>query len=128
MSGANEPVVKDERAQLPVPSAWRPTLSKIVDAFVQRDYSLQRGVDGVAAIPKSKADHIEQYIADYGETLAGLPEEAWETSVTLWMRTFWDVFVDLFSDESGASDLVLSVRVFEDGDGYRFEVHSVHVP
>jgi hypothetical protein len=128
MSGASEPVVKDEQTQLPVPSAWRPTLSKIVEAFVQRDYSLQRGVDGVAAIPKSTADHIERYIADYGETLAELPEEAWETSVTLWMRTFWDVFVDLFTDESGASDLVLSVRVFEDGDGYRFEVDSVHVP
>jgi hypothetical protein len=128
MSTGSEPAIKDERAQLPVPSVWRPTLSKIVEAFVQRDYSLQRGVGGVAAVPKSTADQIELYIADYGETLVDLPEEAWKTSVSLWMRTYWDVFVDLFTDESGASDMVLSVRVFEDVDDYRFEVDSVHVP
>jgi hypothetical protein len=48
--------------------------------------------------------------------------------VCQWMETHWDLLVDLWTAESGRSDLVLAVRVFEcDGD-YRFEIDSVHVP
>lgn len=42
--------------------------------------------------------------------------------------TYWDVLVDVFTVEEGRSDLVLFARVFERGDGYRFEIASVHVP
>lgn len=129
MTVASEPVVKDEHAQRPVASAWRPTLSKIVEAFAHKDYSLAKsailGVDGVTY---EKAQQIERYITDYGETLIELPEEAWRSSVSQWMGTHWEVLVDLFTKESGESDLVLSMFVFEAEGGYRYEVDSVHVP
>jgi hypothetical protein len=44
------------------------------------------------------------------------------------MRGYWDVLVDLFTVEEGASDLVLAVGVYEKGSAYIFEVQSVHVP
>jgi hypothetical protein len=44
------------------------------------------------------------------------------------MDGYWDIVVDLWTAESGKSDLILSVRVFEEGDGYRFDVDGVFVP
>jgi len=44
------------------------------------------------------------------------------------MGSYWDAIVDLWTAESGKSDLVLTVRVFEEGDGSRFEVNGVYVP
>ncbi|HEY6081526.1 MAG TPA: hypothetical protein VIW29_22075 [Polyangiaceae bacterium] len=38
----DEPIVKDAHEQRPVGGAWRTTLSKIVEALVQEDYSLSR--------------------------------------------------------------------------------------
>ena len=65
---------------------------------------------------------------NYGETLADLPDEAWETSIAQWMGTHWDVLLDLWTVESGRSDMALCARVFEEEDGFRFEIDSVHVP
>ena len=44
------------------------------------------------------------------------------------MESHWGVLVDLWTKESGKSDLVLGLRVFEEGGAIRFEVDSVHVP
>ncbi|AKU94643.1 hypothetical protein AKJ09_01307 [Labilithrix luteola] len=44
------------------------------------------------------------------------------------MGTYWQVLIDLWTIESGASDLVLDAWVFETEDGFRFEINSVYVP
>jgi len=44
------------------------------------------------------------------------------------MGGYWDALVDLFTEEEGRSDLVLSLHVREGGGEYLFEVMSVHVP
>jgi len=44
------------------------------------------------------------------------------------MGTHWEVLVDLWTVESGKSDLVLDARVFEQETGFRIEIHSVYVP
>lgn len=130
MTAMHEPAIKDEHSQRPVASAWRPTLCNIVEALVQKNYGMVGSVGRVDPIPRETAERIESYIADYGETLTNLPEDAWNSSVSQWMGAHWDVLVDLFTEESGESDLVLHVRVFEHekGTGYRYEVVSVHVP
>jgi len=120
--------IKDEDAERPVASAWRPTLRDIVKAFVQGDYALECGIDSVAPVSAATADHIKAYIADYGETLIELPEETWSTSVSLWMGSHWDVIVDLWTAESGQSDMILQVRVTETGNGFGIDIHMVYVP
>lgn len=122
------PVVKDEENQRPVPSIWRNTFSDIVEAFKEGDFVLERGVVGVRPISMDDAGRIAGNIQTYGYRLTSLSEEAWQTSTCQWMRSYWDVLVDLFTIEEGPSDLVLVARIFEEGLGYVFEIHSVHVP
>lgn len=129
MGNMNELALKDENSQRPVASAWRPTLRSIVKAFALKDYALIGSkIQCVDPVPDPKARRIEKYIAIYGESLAELPDDTWQSSVSQWMGTHWEVLVDLFTEESGESDLVLFVRVFEEAGGYRYEVDSVHVP
>jgi hypothetical protein len=119
------PVLKDEDHQQAIPTVWRPTLKAVVDALAL-GASLQ--VPKVKAISPAWVASALQNASSYGATLVALPEEAWQTSVCQWMRSYWDVLVDLYTMQEGPSDLVLAVRVFERGADFEFEVESVHVP
>lgn len=121
-------VSKDEDNQRPIPSSWRGTLCDVVEAFKEGDFNLSRGVSGVGRITTETAADIARNIEDYGVHLASLPEQSWDTSVCQWMGEYWDALVDLFTEEEGASDLVLAVRVFENGEKYAFDIQSVYVP
>lgn len=120
-------VLKDKKQQ-PVPSVWRKTISEIVEAFKDGDFTLSRGINRVRPISKDDAAGIEENIQGYGAELVSLPEETWNTSVCQWYGQHWDVIVDLYTVDEGASDLVLQLRVYEDAGGYIFEVHLVYVP
>jgi hypothetical protein len=121
-------MAKDVDKQLPVPTVWRETLTAIVESIRTGDFELNAGIPGVPKLTASAATAIEESIAHYGATLTALPEAAWDTSVCQWMRNYWELVVDLYTEEEGSSDLVLSARVRESGLGYSFEVISVHVP
>ncbi len=129
MTPSNEfhAAVKDESRAHPVASAWRPTLREIVAALAHGD-ALRLKVAAVAPLSPENVEEIAASISAYGETLAELPEDAWKTSVAQWMGTHWEVLVDLWTVESGASDLVLNARVYEADGGFLFEIDSVHVP
>jgi hypothetical protein len=122
------PISKDDRSQMPVPTAWRHTLSEIVDAFRDGDFVLARGIAGVRPISLQDSKRIAENIRDYGATLTGLPETAWQTSVCQWLGNHWEVMVDLYTADEGRSDLILHTFVYEDGSEHVFEVHSVYVP
>lgn len=128
MHHVNQAPLKDETREHPIATVWRPVLCEIVKAITEGDYSLSRGIATVAPLSSAAADHIRVYISAYGETPTELPKETWNTSVSQWMETHWEVLVDLWTAESGRSDLVLHVFVFETTEGFRFEVDSVHVP
>jgi hypothetical protein len=128
MNDSDPGPVKDEDNEHPVAGAWRPTFRVIVSAFVRGEYQLAGGVDGVQPVSAESAKQISDYIADYGETLVELSDETWDSSVAQWMNGYWDVLVDLWTEGEGRSDLVLGARVYEAGDGYRFEVGMVYVP
>lgn len=125
---ATVPVLKDEDNQRPVPSAWRSTFADIVEAMKDGDFGLERGVPGVRPISVRSSTRIAGNIQSYGARLISLPEESWQTSTCQWMRGYWDVLVDLFTVEEGASDLALVVRVYENDAAFDFDVQSVHVP
>jgi hypothetical protein len=122
------PVNKDSNAAHPIATAWRPTLREIVKCFARGDLALAAGVRGVAPTSPSTATQIQSYLEEYGQTLTELPDDTWKSSIAQWMETHWDVLVDLWTVEGGRSDLVLFARVFENGDAFRFEIDSVHVP
>lgn len=120
--------LKDEENQQPIPGAWRPTLCRIVEAFKDGDFQLNGGVTGVRELSSGDAERIARNIQAYGAHLTSLADETWETSACQWMRGYWDALIDLYTVEEGASDLVLSVRVYEAVSGYDFRIESVHVP
>jgi hypothetical protein len=122
------PIVKDADRQTPVPDAWRPTLTAIVEAFCEGDFELARGIQDVSPIAPEDVERIAENIEDYGDELASLPEESWQTSACQWMDGYWHVLVDLYTVDEGASDLVLDVRAREHGAGFVFEVYFVYVP
>ncbi|MDP2228380.1 MAG: hypothetical protein Q8J78_12980 [Moraxellaceae bacterium] len=122
------PIVKDDANETPIPSEWRGTLSDIVGALKDGDYKVNRKINGVCPVPDDIADIIAENLATYGGHLVGLPEEAWDTSVCQWMDDYWDLLIDLYTLEEGASDLVLSVRVYESGASYVFDIQLVYVP
>jgi hypothetical protein len=118
--------VKDEDGEYPIATGWRPTIVAIVDAIAKDDSTCLRSI--ASGYSPAKAERIRRTIAEYGETVLPLPEEAWRTSVSRWMGSYWDVAIDLWTAESGASDLVLFLRIFEEEGGFRFELDSIHVP
>jgi hypothetical protein len=121
--------IKDEDSAHPVASAWRDSFCAIVKAFAEGDYRLEKCVAAsVAPVATDVAQRMREYVADYGETLIELPTGAWDTSIAQWMGTHWDVLVDLWTAESGRSDMVISARVSEAEPGFRIEVCSIHVP
>lgn len=120
--------IKDSDGELPIPSAWRPVLCRIVDAFARHDYRLADGIDGVAPVSERTAAQVREYIKDYGATLVALSASSWDSSVCIWMGDHWDALVDLWTEEEGRSDLVLQVRVTEADNGYRVTVYMVYVP
>ncbi len=120
--------VKDDEASHPIAGKWRPLLCEVVAAFVDGDFELSRGVSGVDAVPAETAEHIRDYIAEYGETLVELPEETWQTSCAQWMDGYWDVIVDLWTAGEGPSDLILNGKMVETDGLPHFTVGLVYVP
>ena len=115
--------------ETPVPSAWRPTLTAIVQALVERDYTLRRTIPGVSLQAPDIPLRIADYIEDYGETLTALPEDSWQSSIAAWEgEGRWTVLVNLFTQESGRSDMVLHVDVFQEASEHRYEVRLVYAP
>lgn len=121
-------VKKNEEEELPIPHLWRPTFKAIVSAFVKQDYGLSAGVKNVSPVSVNTAEQIKEYIEDYGEELIELPNEAWDTSVYICYRNYWNVLIDLFTKEEGLSDLVLNAEVREVKGEYIVEVRLVYVP
>ncbi|MCX2920658.1 hypothetical protein ORK51_10785 [Stenotrophomonas rhizophila] len=118
-------ITKDIENEIAVPQAWRPTLAGIVDALIQGGEPSLPQVTLQA--PDVWASALES-IRAYGAHLKRLPDESWNSSVCIWYGDFWNVLVDLYTEEEGRSDLVLQAHVYEVGDGYRYEVVLVYVP
>ena len=121
-------VPKDENNQVSVPQCWRPTIRQIVRAFADEDYQIRQGIRAVRPLSEEDAARIADNVQNYGSRLVALPEQSWDTSVCQWMIGYWEVLVDLFTEEEGRSDLVLHLLVFEEEKSYSFEIQGVYVP
>jgi len=118
-------ITKDIENEIAVPQAWRPTLAAIVDALIQG------GEPSLPQVTLQDPDvwaSAQESIRAYGAHLKRLPDESWSSSVCIWYGDFWNVLLDLYTEEEGRSDLVLQAHVYEVGEGYRYEVVLVYVP
>lgn len=121
-------VEKNEEDELPIPHIWRPIFNEVVKSFVEKDYGITRVIKNVNPISDSTAEQIREYIEDYGEKLIELPEETWDTSVYICYGNYWNVLIDLYTEEEGLSDLVLNAEVQENSNEYQFKIRLVYVP
>ena len=120
--------IKDSSRQAPTPTTWRPVFKDIARALAEGDYQLQSCVTAVKHLQESSALFIQQSIRNYGARLTLLSDDTWQTSVCIWTGKHWDVLIDLWTEEEGPSDLVLSAQVFESHVGFVYEVQMVYVP
>lgn len=110
-----------------VPEAWRTTIASMVDCFVAGDFALTTQAE-LPTLDRGTATQIQEYIEDYGEKLVSLPPRWWTSSEVQCMGEHWEVSVDLWTDASSPSDMVLALRVREHRQSFKFEVHMVYVP
>ena len=120
-------VQKNDEEELSIPSDWRPIFKEIIQAFVDKDYGLTRGIKFVSKVSEETAKQVKEYIEDYGEELILLPDETWESSIYMWQGNHWDVIIDLWTKSEGRSDLILRTNVYEENQNYRFEIYMVYV-
>jgi hypothetical protein len=120
--------VKDQDAEHPVASVWRPAFHEIVRAIIRGGELLPQNIPSLRSVDSETEKRMRAYVASYGATLVDLPEDTWSTSVAQWMGMHWEVLVDLWTAEEGRSDLVLHARVFEGLDEYEIEIDGIWVP
>jgi hypothetical protein len=121
-------VLKDPSGQQPIPTVWRETLAAIVERIRHGDREFQSGPPNVTNRNDNVSRYMEESLTAYGATLTALPESTWQTSVCQWMDGFWEVYVDLYTEQEGRSDLVLFLLVRESGLGFVFEIQGIYVP
>lgn len=121
------PVLKCEQNQQLIPNVWHGNILAIAEAIRNKDITKLNGINDVKPLSEEEMIRIQNNILDYGCQLDYLPDDTWNSSVCQWILGYWDVIVDLYTVEEGLSDLALSLRVYESGARYNFEVMSVHV-
>ena len=118
-------IKKDAEHELPIPAIWRHELKKIADYFVQKNAQLPKTVRSLEHdITKINRGNLD----DYPDKIILLSEKTWETSIYLWHEHYWQVLLDLTAEGGESSDLVLHLRVYENDDGFEFEVGLIYVP
>ncbi len=62
-----------------------------------------------------------------GDTLVGLDDATWQRSCYLNIGEYWEVLINLATEQGTVSDLTLHSRIFLD-PSLRIIIDSVHVP
>ncbi|SEI11930.1 hypothetical protein SAMN05660691_03886 [Rheinheimera pacifica] len=120
--------VEDEHASHPIATDWRPMLAEVVERFVKGDFNLSNPVSGVLPVETDVARHNKDYVTSYGQPLASLSNEVWNSSCAQWMGTHWDIIIDLCTATDGISDLVLTGKVVNINGKAMFTVGLIYVP
>lgn len=121
-------VEKNMEDELPIPTLWRESLTKIANAFVMRNFPNSQINPDLGDWRKNILPINYGNIDDYPDELGPLKSTTWETSIYLWEETHWVVLLDLSDINGKTTDLVLHLEVKEQGDGFKFEPGLIYVP
>ncbi|CAD9196341.1 DUF7668 domain-containing protein [Acinetobacter bohemicus] len=125
----NIPVPYDAEFQSPIPSIWRDCIIQIIEAFKDKDLARLNTLPYVQSIDLAYAAEIAENIDAYGAHLMSLAEEAWHTSVCLYMESeSWQAIIDLFTVEEGRSDLILDLFIVKKENQFIFQINNIYVP
>jgi hypothetical protein len=101
----------------------------MVEAFKDKDFERLNTLPSVQCIDVAYAAEIAENIDAYGAHLMSLAEEAWHTSVCLYMENeSWQAIIDLFTVEEGRSDLILDLFIVKKEDQFIFQINNIYVP
>ena len=116
-------------SSIPVPTRFRPSISRVVARLAAGDYEGLRR-DGTQAHPDAD---LSMWIRDYGRdgaTLIPLPDEAWDSAEAFELDDepgTWQVVIDLWTEEEGRSDLSMEALVIDDETDPLVRVNDIHV-
>jgi hypothetical protein len=120
-------LAKDD-AEHPVPPELRSTFHDIADAFAAGDYCLRNhNIKSVCPIDRSTGDAIAKSVLAYGGRLTSLHRSTWDHAIYRWMEGYWQLLVDLTTENEQVSDLTLHAKL-SDADFPMMKIESVHVP
>ncbi len=78
------------------------------------------------------AEEVRQIVVDYGRTLVKPPADAYQSLDAVRIndpsREAWSVWVPLWTQEEGRSDLTLMLKIVREGDRIRIELDDLHLP
>ena len=101
----------------------------MVEAFKDKDFERLNTLPSVQCIDVAYAAEIAENIDAYGAHLMSLAEEAWHTSVCLYMENeSWKAIIDLFTVEEGRSDLILDLFIVKKENQFIFQINNIYVP
>ena len=98
-----------------IPERFRTAAREVVDVLARRDYDdlAARGV-----LRRGSPDMIRTVVDDYGATITGLPDEAFEDEELIDLGGGeWSLAVDVWTEDEGRSDLSIVLRFYEDETG-----------
>ena len=103
-------------------------MQAVVARFVEDDFELKYSLDGVKPPSQEVANQNRAYVKDYGEKLALLNDQVWESSRAQWMGEHWDFILDLCTQLEGVSDLALHGKAHPSPSSVKLEVGLIYVP
>lgn len=114
--------------ELPIPTAWRSDLKRIIDAITDDDFPDRTLIPVISDYDADILEINSSNIADYPDGIGPLEKVCWETSVYIWAEQHWDILIDLTDNTGKNSDLVFHAKVREQNGIYKFEPGLIYVP
>lgn len=104
------------------------TIQRLMGHLVRGDYA---AVETLTAGQRLSADQIEHAIAEYGRRLVAPPSDISPRSIVETEASNpdrWSVYVDLWTEEEGRSDLTLELTLTESSrETYDVQIDNIHV-
>ncbi len=105
------------------------TVKTVTEYLVQEDYEALEKLSGGNSL--SRADIIDA-VSDYDAKIISIPEKGYEEldviEVTNSDPTEWSVYVPIYTEEEGRSDLTLELSLTDTGSElYNIEIDNLHV-
>lgn len=122
------PIEKDNKRELPVPTAWRSALKQLADKAVLRTEIKDSSDIEIGIIDSKTASSHHYNIQIYPDTLGPLNDKSWETSIYIWDSPYWTILLDLSDVNGKTTDLVLHAKIFETLEGFKIEPGLIYVP